>query len=39
MYMLAYTGVGLTPLVYITLGLVLAGVWLIKWAKNRMDKK
>lgn len=39
MYMLAYTGVGLTPLVYITLGLILVGVGIIKWTKKRMNKK
>ena len=39
MYMLAYTGVGLTPMVYITLGLILVGVGIIKWAKKRMNKK
>lgn len=35
MYILAYTGIGLTPLVYIVLGLVIIGIGLVKWSRRR----
>lgn len=35
MYILAYTGIGLSTLVYVVLGLVALGIGLVRWSRSR----